>query len=58
VQLGDVLVSLDAAPVRDIPDVQAYLWGTQIGKVAKASIIRGGTLVEATVVIGERPVQS
>ena len=58
VQLGDVLVSIDAAAMRDIPDVQAYLAGERIGKPAKAAIIRGGALVETTIVIGERPARS
>jgi S1-C subfamily serine protease len=43
VMLGDVLVALDASPVRDIDDVQHCLSGERIGKPVKASLIRGGT---------------
>ena len=58
VMLGDVLVALDASPVHDIDDVQSYLSGEQIGKPVKASIIRGGTLVELVVAVSERPAAS
>jgi S1-C subfamily serine protease len=55
IMLGDVLVALDASPVRDIDDVQHCLSGEQIGKPVKASIIRGGTLAELDIAVGERP---
>jgi serine protease DegQ len=55
VMLGDVLIELDASPVRDIDDVQAYLAGERIGKPGKASIIRGGTLAELIITVAERP---
>ena len=58
VMLGDVLVALDASPVRDIDDVQSCLSGERIGKPVKASIIRGGTLVELVVAVSERPAAS
>lgn len=58
VTLGDVLVALDASPVGDIDDVQAYLSGEQIGKPVKASFIRGGTLAELVIAVGERPAAS
>ena len=55
VTLGDVLVALDASPMRDLDDVQAYLAGERIGKPVKASIIRGGALAEVVIAVGERP---
>jgi S1-C subfamily serine protease len=55
VMLGDVLVALNATPVRDIDDVQAYLASEHIGKPVKASLIRGGTLAEIVIAVGERP---
>lgn len=58
VMLGDVLVALDASPVRDIDDVQHCLSGDRIGKPIKASLIRGGTLVELVVAVSERPAAS
>lgn len=53
--LGDVLVALDGTPVRDTDDVIACLSGERIGRPVKASIIRGGAPVEATITVGERP---
>jgi S1-C subfamily serine protease len=53
--LGDVLVALDGKPVCDIDDVQTFLSSERVGKVAKASILRGGALVELAIAIGERP---
>jgi serine protease DegQ len=55
VTLGDVLVALNGSPVRDIDDVQVYLAGEHVGRPVKASIIRGGTLVEVVITVGERP---
>ncbi len=53
--LGDVIVALDSTPLRDISDVQVYLSGGHIGKASKATIIRGGKLVETTLTVGEHP---
>jgi S1-C subfamily serine protease len=55
VTLGDVLVALDASPLRDTDDLQAHLTAERIGKAVKASIIRGGALTEAIITVGERP---
>jgi S1-C subfamily serine protease len=52
VMLGDVLVALDGKPLTGLRSV---LIGAQIGKSVKASIIRGGALIEAVITIGERP---
>ena len=54
IMIGDVLVALDATPVRDTDDVQSYLGGECVGKPVSASIIRGGALTELTIVVGER----
>lgn len=54
VTLGDVLVALDAIPVRDTDDLQAQLTTDRIGKTVKASLIRGGALAEVVVTVGER----
>ena len=53
--LGDVLVALDAKPLNSLRSVQSYLIGEQIGKPVKASMIRGGALIEVVITIGERP---
>ena len=55
VTLGDLLVALDASPLRDTDDLQAQLTTERIGKPVKASIIRGGALTESIITIGERP---
>ncbi|HXJ91552.1 MAG TPA: S1C family serine protease [Terriglobia bacterium] len=56
VTLGDVLLALDASPLRDTDDLQAHLTAERVGKAAKASIIRGGMLVEVNITVGERPI--
>jgi S1-C subfamily serine protease len=55
VVLGDVLVALDVKPVADTDDVQEFLSAEYVGKVVKASLVRGGELAAAAVTIGERP---
>jgi len=55
IMLGDVLISLETATLHDIGDVQTFLSGDRIGKPSRASILRNGKLVEATITIGERP---
>jgi S1-C subfamily serine protease len=54
VTLGDVLVALDASPLRDTDDLQAHLTAERIGKPVKASFVRGGALTEAIITVGER----
>jgi S1-C subfamily serine protease len=53
--LGDVLVALDGKPLNNLRSVQNFLIGAQIGRPVKASIIRGGALVEVAITVGERP---
>ena len=55
VALGDLFVALEGSPVRDTDDVQGLLSSDRIGKPAKASIIRGGSLAELMITVGERP---
>jgi len=55
VVLGDLLVALDAVPIRDIDDVQAFLSAERIGQGVKASIIRGGKLTELSITVSDRP---
>lgn len=56
--IGDVLLGLDGKPVSDTGDVQAVLGAEYVGKAVRASIVRGGSLSELTVTIGERPQRS
>jgi S1-C subfamily serine protease len=53
--LGDVLVALDGKPLSGLRSVQSFLIGAQVGNRVKASIIRGGALIEVVIMIGERP---
>jgi serine protease Do len=53
--LGDVLVALDGKPLNGLRSVQSFLIGAQVGVPVKASIIRGGALIEVVITIGERP---
>jgi S1-C subfamily serine protease len=55
VMLGDVMVAFDGKTLNNLRSVQNFLIGAQIGKPAKASIIRGGALIEVVITIGERP---
>jgi S1-C subfamily serine protease len=52
--LGDVLLTLDGKPVADIDDLQAALRGDVIGKILKASLIRGGEVQDVEITIAER----
>lgn len=55
VVIGDILVALDGTPVGDTDDVQAVLSAEYVGKLVKASISRGGELIELGIIVGERP---
>ncbi len=53
--MGDILVALDSKSMRDTTDVQAFLFPEYVGKSVRASIIRGGALMEIPIIVGERP---
>lgn len=56
--LGDVLVTFDGVAVSDTGDVLALLNNSdRIGKTVKIQIVRGGTLAQLDVVVGERPAE-
>ena len=55
VVIGDVFLSLDGKAVADTGDVQAVLSAEYVGKSVQASIVRGGSLQDLTITIGERP---
>jgi serine protease DegQ len=52
--LGDTLVSLEGAPIRHMDDVLAALSGDRIGTALVARYLRGGTLHDVRVTVGER----
>ena len=53
--VGDVIVAIDGAAVRDPDEVQAALAPENVGRRLAASVVRGGASVEVGVVVGERP---
>ncbi|MBV9386803.1 MAG: trypsin-like peptidase domain-containing protein [Chroococcidiopsidaceae cyanobacterium CP_BM_ER_R8_30] len=55
VTIGDVIVALDNTPVSDTRDVQAMLSPDRVGKTISVRMIRGGTVVELDMTVGERP---
>ncbi|MBI4498833.1 MAG: trypsin-like peptidase domain-containing protein [Chloroflexi bacterium] len=52
--LGDVLVGLAGAPVRDTDDLQRLLTGERIGQPTPVRVIRGGEVRDLTITVGER----
>jgi len=53
--IGDILLELGQHKVSDLDTLQAALAGDQVGKQMRASVARGGVLVESAVTVGERP---
>ena len=53
--IGDILVSLGGQPVTSLEDVQYHLAGDAIGKPLPLKFVRGGTIQEGSIVVGERP---
>ncbi|HEY7295327.1 MAG TPA: S1C family serine protease [Dehalococcoidia bacterium] len=52
--VGDILVGLAGAVVKDTDDLQAQLGGERIGQALPVKVLRGGELRELSVTIGER----
>ena len=52
--VGDILVSLDAAPVTDTDELQALLTGDRVGREVPVGVVRGGELQTLRVTVGER----
>lgn len=53
--VGDILVTLAGKPVTDTEGVQSLLDPDQVGATVPAQIIRGGSLTELSLTVGERP---
>lgn len=53
--VGDVILTIDGKPVADTDDVQAALGPDSVGKALAVRVLRGGTLVEVAITVGERP---
>jgi serine protease Do len=52
--VGDILISLDSKAVNDIEELQTTLRGNTVGRSVKASLLRGGEVVESQVTVSER----
>lgn len=55
VLIGDVLLSIDDKLTLEPMDVQAALWGREVGSVVNAKLLRGGEIKEIEIILGERP---
>ncbi len=54
VVIGDIMVGLNGKPVLRLEDVQAHLYGENIGKTVRAEFLRGGVKREVGIVVAER----
>lgn len=55
VLIGDILVTLGGQLIEDVGDVHALLDPDRVGTSLTAQLIRGGSLTECAIVVGERP---
>lgn len=55
VLIGDVLLTLDGKSVTNTGDVQKTLGPEAVGTEVSVQLVRGGTLAEVTLTVGERP---
>lgn len=52
--VGDILISLDGHSISDSEDLQLLLTGERVGKTVTVEVIRGSTLQQLQVTIGQR----
>jgi S1-C subfamily serine protease len=53
--LGDTIMTLDGTPVRQLDDLLGALAGEAVGKIMDAKIVRGGSLQQVAISVGDRP---
>jgi S1-C subfamily serine protease len=53
--IGDIIVTLSGHPVSRLEDVHSELSGAAIGKALPLKLVRGGTIQDVSIVVGERP---
>jgi S1-C subfamily serine protease len=58
VLVGDVLLEFDGHAVESPEELLDLLLGDRVGKAVALKLLRGGAVTQATVTVGERPVQS
>jgi S1-C subfamily serine protease len=52
--LGDIIVAINGLPVASVEELQDRLSGDLVGTAVPIRLVRGGTLSEASVTVGER----
>ena len=52
--VGDIVLTIDGAPIAEPAELLALLDPDTVGKTMRMQILRGGSLTEADVKIGER----
>lgn len=57
VLVGDLVLTIDGAPISSPEDLMDILVGTPAGHTAVLQVLRGGSLIEQRVTIGTRPAQ-
>jgi S1-C subfamily serine protease len=55
VLVGDVILAIDGQPISAPEDLLDLLAGDRVGKPATLHLLRGGTPIDLTVTVGERP---
>lgn len=55
VLLGDIVTALDGQSITDVGDVHRMLDPDRVGQPLTTQLVRGGTLIEVTITVGERP---
>jgi S1-C subfamily serine protease len=51
--MGDTIVAFDGLPVRHLDDLLALLSGDRVGKTVPVRIVRGGQVMEVSVMVGD-----
>ena len=57
VLVGDILLAFDGHPIGSPEDLLDLLRGDRVGKPAVLRGLRGGTAIDASVTVGQRPTQ-
>ena len=53
--VGDIIVAFDRKAVHDGEELVTRLRGDRVGKAVPVTVLRGGSPVDVTVTVGERP---
>jgi S1-C subfamily serine protease len=57
VLIGDLILAFDGTPIGSPEDLLDALAGDRVGRSVKLNVVRGGSPLELTVTVGERPAQ-